>query len=198
MNPLIKYNPSSRQENIYRLYTDKISTDGRKIPYLKKATIIKLTKAIGRTKSVSVYIETSESQLINCEFDEEGYITMTAEFNTLVDFSQIDMILKKTINPIIQEIKTVLEQSGYKLNLFNSLNDENVEIKQMTYETNVKITKNFDFENLPQRAEEFEEFVPVFQVFLLMRLINLKAVNLNYDLNGLQIIVSLIVKKHLF
>lgn len=35
-NPLIKYNPSSRQENIYRLFTDKISTDGRKIPYLKK------------------------------------------------------------------------------------------------------------------------------------------------------------------
>ena len=36
-NPLIKYNPSSRQENVYRLFTDKIATDGRKIPYLKKA-----------------------------------------------------------------------------------------------------------------------------------------------------------------
>jgi hypothetical protein len=34
-NPLIKYNPSTRQENVYRLFTDKISTDGRKIPFLK-------------------------------------------------------------------------------------------------------------------------------------------------------------------
>ena len=43
-NPLIKYNPSSRQENVYRLFTDKIATDGRKIPYLKKAIIFKLMK----------------------------------------------------------------------------------------------------------------------------------------------------------
>jgi hypothetical protein len=56
-NPLIKYNPSTRQENIYRLYTDKISTDGRKIPYLKKAAIFKLMKTIAKSKSVSVYIE---------------------------------------------------------------------------------------------------------------------------------------------
>ena len=41
-SPLIKYNPSSRQENVYRLFTDKISTDGRKIPFLKRAIIFKL------------------------------------------------------------------------------------------------------------------------------------------------------------
>jgi hypothetical protein len=146
LNPLIKYNPSSRQENIYRLFTDKISTDGRKIPYLKKASIIKLTKAIGRNKSVAIYIENNKSQIINCEFDEEGYITMTAEFDALVDVSQIDEIFRKSINPIIQEIRAVLEQSGYKLNLFNSLSDENVEIKQMTYESNININKNFDIE----------------------------------------------------
>ena len=57
ISPLIKYNPSSRQENVYRLFTDKIATDGRKIPYLKKATIFKLIKNIGRSKSVCVYIE---------------------------------------------------------------------------------------------------------------------------------------------
>ena len=145
-NPLIKYNPSTRQENIYRLYADQISTDGRKIPYLKKGSIFKIIKTIGRTKSVSVYIETNDEVILNCEFDEEGYITMSGEFNNLIDVSQIDEIFKKLINPIIQEIKSVLEQSGYKLNLFNSLTDENVEIKQMTYETQVVIKKPFDFE----------------------------------------------------
>ena len=145
-NPLIKYNPSSRQENIYRLYTDKISTDGRKIPYLKKASIFKLMKVIGRTKSVSIYVETSDNEILNCEFDEEGYIVISGEFNNLIDVSQIDNIFRSSINPIIQEIKSVLEQSGYKLNLFNSLTDENVEIRQMTYETQILITKNFDIE----------------------------------------------------
>jgi hypothetical protein len=146
-NPLIKYNPSTRQENIYRLYADKNSTDGRKIPYLKKSTIFKLMKTIGRSKSVSIHIETNDEQVLNCEFDEEGYITMSAEFNNLIDLSQIDEIFKNLINPIIQEIKSVLEQSGYKLNLFNSLVDENVEIKQMTYETQVIIAKPFDIDS---------------------------------------------------
>jgi hypothetical protein len=146
-NPLIKYNPSSRQENIYRLYTDKISTDGRKIPFLKKPSIFKLIKTIGRTKSVSIYIEMSDNQTLNCEFDEEGYITMSGEFNQLIDVSQIDAIFRDSINPIIQEIKSVLEQSGYKLSLFNSLTDENIEIRQMTYETQILITKNFEIES---------------------------------------------------
>ena len=146
INPLIKYNPSSRQENVYRLYADKLSTDGRKIPYLKKATIFKLMRDIGKGKSVSIYIETADSQILNCEFDEEGFITMSAEFNTIINVTQIDDIFRTLINPIIQEIKSTLEQSGYKLNLFNSLNDANIEIKQMTYETNVTITKPFDIQ----------------------------------------------------
>ena len=56
INPLIKYNPASRQENVFRLYTDNVSTDSRKIPYLKKVPLLKLMKTIGRTKSVSIYI----------------------------------------------------------------------------------------------------------------------------------------------
>ena len=149
-NPLIKYNPSSRQENVYRLFTDKIATDGRKIPYLKKATIFRLMKNIGRGKSVAIYIESSSNgniQSLICEFDEEGYITISSEFNTFISVTEIDNIFKDFINPIITEIKNFLEQSGYKLNLFNSLNDENVEIKQLTYETQIQITKPLDIKS---------------------------------------------------
>ena len=32
--PLIKFNPGKKQENIYKLYSNKISINGRKIPYL--------------------------------------------------------------------------------------------------------------------------------------------------------------------
>jgi hypothetical protein len=149
-NPLIKYNPSSRQENIFRLYTDKIATDGRKIPYLKKGSIFKLMKTIARNKSVAVYIESEKNgELLNliCEFDEEGFITISSEFKDIVDINEIDDIFRKKINPIIKEIKTLLEQSGYKLNIFNSLNDENVEVKQLTYETQIAIKKAFDIES---------------------------------------------------
>ena len=149
-NPLIKYNPSSRQENVYRLFTDKIATDGRKIPFLKKATIFKLIKTIGRGKSVAIYVESSNNgdvQSLICEFDEEGFITISSEFKNIVSINKINDIFKEFINPIIVEIKNFLEQSGYKLNKFNSLNDENVEIKQITYETQIQINKPLDIQS---------------------------------------------------
>ena len=148
-NPLIKYNPSTRQENIYRLYTDKISTDGRKIPYLKKATIFKLMKTIARSKSVSVYIETIKDetiQILVCEFDENGYITVSSEFNSIVTEEDIDLLLRESINPIITEIKNLLQQSGYNLKLFNSLYDNNIEVKQLTYVSQIKISNPIDLE----------------------------------------------------
>ena len=149
-NPLIKYNPSSRQENVYRLFTDKIATDGRKIPYLKKASIFKLMKTIARNKCVAVYVETvknGQPLFLVCEITEEGYITITSEFNEVLNINEINEIFKKSINPIIEEIKTLLEQSGYKLNKFNSLTDDNVEIKQLTYQTQIYIKKAPDIES---------------------------------------------------
>jgi hypothetical protein len=148
-NPLIKFNPSTRQENVYRLFADKNSTDGRKIPYLKKAAIFKLKKTIARNKSVAVYIETTDdgiNQSIICEFDEDGFIAISADFDTTLSINQIDDLFRTSVNPFITEIKNFLEQSGYKLNIFNSLNDENVEIKQLTYETQIAIKKPLDIE----------------------------------------------------
>jgi len=148
-NPFIKYNPSTRQENIYRLYADKTATDGRKIPYMKKAGIFKLMKTIAKTKSVAIYVEKTEGdQLYSviCEFDENGFITLSSEFQTVVSRKEIDEIFRESINPIIQEIKNLLEQSGYKLNKFTSLIDDNVEVKQLTYESNIRITKPFNLE----------------------------------------------------
>jgi hypothetical protein len=148
-NPLIKYNPSSRQENIYRLYTDQIAADGKKIPYLKKAVIFNLIKNIGKTKSVTVFIEFkngSNNQTIYCEFNENGYITISSEFIDAVSETEIDDIFRNTVNPIIEEVKSFLEQSGYKLDKFNSLNDVNVEVKQLNYETQIEISKPFNIE----------------------------------------------------
>jgi len=149
-NPLIKYNPSQKQENIYRLYTDQIATDGRQIPSLKKSTIIQLMKDIGKTKSVAVFIEQiigKTTQTIICEFDENGYVTISCNFINAINKDDINVLFKNSINPILQEIKNLLEQSGYKLNLFNSLDDESVEIRQLTYETQIKITKPINLDS---------------------------------------------------
>ena len=148
-NPLIKYNPSSRQENIYRLFTDKIATDGRKIPYLKRGSIFKLIKNIGKTKSVSVYINSDVSDGIQqfiCEFDQYGFVTIICELEKVMDESQINILFKNNINPIIEEISNFLEQSGYKIALFEDIKSDNIEIKQLTYESNIKIKQSINLE----------------------------------------------------
>ena len=42
--PLIKYNPGSQKEKIFRIYTDKIAQNGKKIPMLSKRTIFEYRK----------------------------------------------------------------------------------------------------------------------------------------------------------
>jgi len=150
-NPLIKFNPSSRQENLYRLFTDKVAKDGRKIPFLKKAVIFKLMKNIGKTKSVSVFIENQmdmNTQNFICEFDENGYIHISCEFTIAISLENINVLFKNKINPLISEIKELLEQSGYNIPLFNSLLDENVDIKQLSYECQIEINKPVKLESL--------------------------------------------------
>ena len=143
--PIIKYNPSERQENIYRIYADKVATNGSKIPYLDRPSIFKITKMKTKARSVTIFIEHS-SHKITCEFDETGFITVSSDFNTALDESAIDALFRDSINPIIGEIKLVLEQSGYKLPEFTNL--KSVEVQQMTYELQYPNSKFIRFNDI--------------------------------------------------
>jgi len=151
--PLVKFNPAvRRQENIYRIYTDKIAKDGRKIPFLTKADINSLMKVMGKGKSVSVYIqhqyERKKYNKIFCDFEENGNIQIECEFEQILNPEQINELFKTAVNPVIDEVKTYIEKSGYTINLFNNIYDDNVSIKQMTYETSVQIETNIKIEDL--------------------------------------------------
>ena len=61
-------------------------------------------KTIAKSKSVSVYIEiksVEKSQTLVCEFDENGYITISSEFDTIISENEIDTLFRDSINPII-------------------------------------------------------------------------------------------------
>jgi hypothetical protein len=149
--PLIKYNSSTRQENIYRLYADNLSTDGRKIPLLKKSVIFKLMKTIGKHKSVAIYVEYEYNDIkenLVLEISPNGVITITSEFNNVIKPMQINDVFKSVLNPILKEVQNKLEQSGYKITQFNNLTDENVEILQLTYFSQIQISKPIKLETI--------------------------------------------------
>jgi hypothetical protein len=160
--PLIKYNPETRQENIYRLFAPEMSADGRKIPFLQKQVIIKLMRQIGKNKSVSVYTNipygNGNSQLyMVCEFEDNGAITVYPlnEFDAPIllsggdnMFTSIDDILMKTVNPLIEQIKPFFEQSGLEMPLFQSIKSVNVEIRDISYQFVYNITQKININSL--------------------------------------------------
>ena len=140
--PLIKYNPSIRQEKMYRLYSDKTSTTGKKMPFLNKGTIFKLTKLFGKKRGISLFIQkiyNEEIINIECEIEINGDINVKTTFKNLLSVNTIIEQIKDTINPIILFIKKVLEQGDSALKLFDDFNDNNIEIINVDYQMNIPI-----------------------------------------------------------
>ena len=144
--PLIKNNISSKQENIYRLYTPNISIDGRKIPSLNKATIFNFMNSLGITKSLSLYIKCKDENISNltCEINEHGAVTVMIKMKNALFETQLNEIIKTQINPIIKDVNTILQDT--KITMFDMLRDIHVELKQMTYETKIHVkSRNINF-----------------------------------------------------
>jgi len=149
--PLIKFNPSKKQEKIYRLYCDKVAKNGRKIPYLSKGLIFKLTKLIGQSKRVSCYIEhtVNDNKIpIVLEFDNLANIYVNIEFKDTKSIPDIEEIVKKSVNPVVSVVKEYLESSGYSMKLFNNLYDKNIDIINIKYFSYISIDKNINLNNL--------------------------------------------------
>lgn len=147
--PFVKYNPGKRQEKMYRLYSNKLATNGKKIPYLDKFAIFRLMKNIGKSKSVSLYIDylfENDNIPIICDFLSNGDIVVNIEFSKPYD--DVDKIIKDAINSIISNIKEYILQSGYKINTFESINDPNIEIINIDYLLKLNVKKVIDLNKI--------------------------------------------------
>ena len=155
-HPLIKYNPGKRQEKIYRLYANQISTNGKKIPYLNKPTIIKIIKSIGSERGVHVYIEQGHldhpggttppasmrnKQIVICSFNKNGVIHIQTAFNTALSVADTNTVLQSAIKPIMDTVNDYFEQSGYQIAEFNGIDKKNINIINMEYTAHIPLIK---------------------------------------------------------
>jgi hypothetical protein len=139
--PFIKYNPSNKQDKLLRLYTEINAQDGRKIPFLQKEIIFRLLKTVGKNKTVCVYIKEWNGV---CEFEENGNIVISSEFTVSKSIEEISNMIIEYVNPIIEEIQSYLEQNGYVISLFKTIENPFIEIKQLNYETTISINKKIN------------------------------------------------------
>ena len=151
--PLIKMNLSKKQENMFRLYADKIATTGKRIPYLDKGVIFKWEKMIGKGKSVAAYIEHYDPETgaltpIICEFNNNGSIVIKANFNTSLTPDAINELFGKQVNPVIDSVKEYLAQDGYVFNNFVDLRHKNIEILNIEFAMTIQITKDIKLKKI--------------------------------------------------
>lgn len=118
--PFIKYNPGKNRENLYRLYTEKIAKNGRKIPILPINEINNISRKIGKPRQIAIYIRSICD--LYCIFDTNGDMSIQVEkTDQIFSVEKIDEIIKQNIQPIIDTIHEHLGSSGYKLPTFQSI-----------------------------------------------------------------------------
>jgi hypothetical protein len=145
----IQYNPGKRQEKIYRLYANKIATNGKKIPYLPKGTIFRLIKNIETGKKVSIYIEhikNDEVVSLILEFNVNGSIEISCDLQKPKNIEYVNTIIREGCNEVISLVKDYLSQSGYSIELFETITK--TEIINMEYEVKVPIEKKIQLNKI--------------------------------------------------
>ena len=161
--PLIKLTRGPRDEKMYRLYANKITKNGKRIPYLKRSEIKKIMKETQIERRVMILIKCIYSEhskgefvkdhiiFIKSEFDNTGSIFISFKLEQPLNDETISKIIKQSVNPVIEEVATFIGQYGYSLNNFDSLYDRNVIIREIKYKTLLKLPSNFRF-NIPENA----------------------------------------------
>ena len=131
--PLTKLNPGGQRENMYRLYGEDTSTDGRKIPLLSRSTLQHLIVNMGTSKGVSVYFAMDNGEFLTCVFEENGDIIVYGKFTSPIPIEELGDIISRQVNPLIKTVEPFFIQSGYKHSTFGSLYDKHVEVIHMDY-----------------------------------------------------------------
>lgn len=152
--PFIKYNPGNRRENIYRFYYDKMTKTGKKIPVLKKAKIVALSKQSGKSRQISFYLLRPVASIggagvsgpmeLFIDIQHNGDIIVRSDLSEPILLVDLENIFKEIVDPFIQNVNAFLQQSGYKLNTYSSLYDETVEIVKLKYACSIRGVKPFD------------------------------------------------------
>jgi len=133
--PFIKFNPGKSKEKLYRLFTNNVTKDGRKIPYLPKEYIVKLRATTARQKMVTLHsvikskyvVKDSKREIyINTSFLENGSVLIDFMSDTSYSIDEINDYVNQYSTKHIDTIRKFLEQKGYNYIGFTSIYQKNI------------------------------------------------------------------------
>lgn len=154
--PFIKYNPGFRMENLYRIYSEKISTTGKKIPFLKNAEIFRLSRELGKSGQISLYIRDDFQGYpieLYMNFHKDGKIYISSNLQNPLPLyddrfedkkTTLELLLQNFLNPILDNLNSSLYETGYKIKTVTSLSDNNIEVDAISYYYEMSVSKKID------------------------------------------------------
>lgn len=147
--PFIKFNPGSRSENLYRLYSTQYTFDGKNIPYLSESTILRLSRDTGKSREISIYTEYESNKdgqtiYLYITIQSNGDVNIFSELKKSISTEELKELLVSRLNPILININSFLEQTGYKIRLINNLKEKYLEIINIVYVTEYVLEKQFN------------------------------------------------------
>ena len=181
--PFISFNPRFKKESILRLYTNRISKNGKKIPFLRENEIAKISKELNNPKTISFYIVLQENnqtkrRLIGDQPEEDGFnsilptgvgkvdiyteLTETGEIRVRsthptmpLSVKEWNKIFRISLTPVLIELNKLLNQYGYPIFEFRGLETSNINIKNIKYTENIKLNKNISLTEINGLNEIF-------------------------------------------
>jgi hypothetical protein len=145
--PFIKYNPGIRRENMYRLYSNEISNNGKKIPFLEDALIFRLNKELRKGNHISIYIQ--ENDPIHVYVDHHGKFLIHCTLKDPMEMDVLEKYLFTHLDPLFQNIKTLLQPLGYSTTSFTNFQDNNMKNVNIQYGFSMILDKKLDLQKKP-------------------------------------------------
>ena len=132
--PMLKYNPGNKIENLIKLYSNNVSVNNEKIPFLNKKTIFDIKNNYGlHSNKLVIYINFNSSNTLICEIDQKGIIIITLIANNNLELKETNNLLLKHVNDLLTIINNYLEQFGYLINFFEGIYSSNINIISINY-----------------------------------------------------------------
>ena len=151
--PLISFNPRIKKETILRLYTNKISRNGKKIPFLKEHTISKIIRELKKSHTIGFYIiydpdmNNSKTEIF-VELYQSGEVKVQSTYpNKPLSVTEWEKIFSTYLSPVLLKINFILNKYGYSIYEFHNLTSD-VEIQDITYVQSLKTNKNISLTNV--------------------------------------------------
>jgi hypothetical protein len=146
-SPFVKFNPGSRKENIYRLYSTQTNKFGKRIPFLSKNIIMNLSKNTGKSRQMSIYQQCTFKSAIHdffVDIDYNGDIHLHCTLGKPLSKSEMFDFIIENYNPLVRTMNHFLDKTGYIIDEFETFSAPNIEFVHLKYKAMLEKTRDVD------------------------------------------------------